>query len=137
MAEREKVRNLGDALEMPERNSRWKELDGSLPERAELETKIGQLEERISEKKEQILEKGLILDEVREGGWVLILVRQIPYASKNIYRRRKWAWNNERTTRNEMRRDRGGDVVAHLQERALAVKGRLKGVGFSVGCCNK
>jgi hypothetical protein len=65
-AEREKVRNLGDALEMPDRNSRWKELDGSLPERAELETKIGQLEERISEKKEQILEKGLILDEVKK-----------------------------------------------------------------------
>lgn len=63
VAEREKVRSLGEALEMPERNNRWKELEGRLPDKAELQTKIGQLEDRISEKKEQILEKGLILDE--------------------------------------------------------------------------
>ena len=61
---REEAEALEAALETPGNKSRWRYLDGKIPEKAELVTKINQLEERLNDKKEQLLEKNLILEEV-------------------------------------------------------------------------
>lgn len=44
---------------------RWRQLPGRIPDKDELRTKMNQLEERLNDKKEQLLERELILEEVR------------------------------------------------------------------------
>jgi hypothetical protein len=55
---------LSIALESPENNGRWRLLDGKIPDKDELGAKIMQLDERLNAKKESLLEKELILDEI-------------------------------------------------------------------------
>lgn len=55
---------LSLALEDPENSDRWKRLDGPIPDKEELEAKITQLEERLNDKKEQLLERQLVLEEI-------------------------------------------------------------------------
>ncbi len=43
---------------------RYRDLGGEDPDQEALDTKIGVLEERLNNKKEQLLEKELILDEI-------------------------------------------------------------------------
>jgi len=56
---------LSLALEDPDNNSRWKRLDGPIPDQEELDAKITQLTERLNDKKEQLLERQLVLEEVQ------------------------------------------------------------------------
>lgn len=63
-AERNKEAQLEEELENPENNNRWRELAGEDPDQEVLQAKIQVLEERLNEKKENLLEKELILDEV-------------------------------------------------------------------------
>ena len=51
-------------MEDPENIKRWRELQGEDPDEEALDAKISILEERLNSKKEQLLEKELILDEV-------------------------------------------------------------------------
>lgn len=51
-------------LEDPSNKDRWRELGGEDPDEEALDAKISILEERLNSKKEQLLEKELILDEV-------------------------------------------------------------------------
>eukprot|EP01016_Furgasonia_blochmanni_P038065 TRINITY_DN4558_c0_g1_i2.p2 TRINITY_DN4558_c0_g1~~TRINITY_DN4558_c0_g1_i2.p2 ORF type:complete len:551 (+),score=248.85 TRINITY_DN4558_c0_g1_i2:61-1653(+) len=62
--EKEKELQLAKELENPENSHRWRELPGEDPDQEALEAKIQVLEERLNNKKEQLLEKELILDEV-------------------------------------------------------------------------
>ena len=62
--EKEKERDLSQQLEDPINQSRWRVLDGEDPEPEALEAKICILEERLNQKKETLLEKELILDEI-------------------------------------------------------------------------
>ena len=55
---------LSEALESPENKSRWRRLEGKIPDKEELAAKVNQLEERLNDKKEQLLEKELVLEEV-------------------------------------------------------------------------
>ena len=61
---RRKAQELSDALESPENRDRWRRLEGKVPDEEELSVKIGYLEERYNDKREQLLEKELILEEV-------------------------------------------------------------------------
>ncbi|KXZ45417.1 hypothetical protein GPECTOR_55g323 [Gonium pectorale] len=69
---RREAEALSLALEDPGNAGRWRMLDGKIPDREELSAKIqasaGQgvesLEERLNDKKEQLLEKELILEEI-------------------------------------------------------------------------
>ncbi|TYZ64351.1 hypothetical protein PybrP1_000263 [[Pythium] brassicae (nom. inval.)] len=51
-------------LETPKNNERWRPLDGDDPDEDQLATKMAFLEARYSHKKEQLLEKELVLEEV-------------------------------------------------------------------------
>jgi len=55
---------LSQELESPDNKERWRRLEGKIPDKEELVAKINQLEERLNDKKEQLLEKELILEEV-------------------------------------------------------------------------
>lgn len=63
LARREGER-LEIALEDPANTARWRALPGRLKDKDELRLKVNQLEERLNDKKEQLLERDLILDEV-------------------------------------------------------------------------
>lgn len=56
--------DLSKQLEDPENKQRWRELEGEDPDEEALDAKISIIEERLNSKKEQLLEKELILDEV-------------------------------------------------------------------------
>ena len=64
----EEERGLADRLsaelEAPENSKRWRKLEGKDPEPEDLAAKLQVLEERVSDKKEQLLEKDLVLEEV-------------------------------------------------------------------------
>ena len=62
--EREVVDALCRNLEDPSNLGRWRELAGEDPDAEQLSAKIQVLEERLNEKKEQLLEKELVLEEV-------------------------------------------------------------------------
>ena len=62
--EREVVDALCRNLENPKNLGRWRELQGDDPDKEQLSAKIQVLEERLNEKKEQLLEKELVLEEV-------------------------------------------------------------------------
>jgi hypothetical protein len=51
-------------LEDPSNESRWRELRGEDPDQEALEAKIQVLEERLNNKKESLLEKELVLEEI-------------------------------------------------------------------------
>ena len=55
---------LSAELEAPENSKRWRKLEGKDPEPEDLAAKLQVLEERVSDKKEQLLEKDLVLEEV-------------------------------------------------------------------------
>lgn len=55
---------LSERLENPSNEQRYRDLKGEDPDTEALDTKIGVLEERLNTKKEQLLEKELILDEI-------------------------------------------------------------------------
>mmetsp|Transcript_19952 Transcript_19952/g.64959 ORF Transcript_19952/g.64959 Transcript_19952/m.64959 type:complete len:918 (-) Transcript_19952:40-2793(-) len=61
---RKRSEELSEALESPENKERWRRLEGKIPDKEELTAKINQLEERLNDKKEQLLEKELVLEEV-------------------------------------------------------------------------
>jgi hypothetical protein len=56
--------SLSLQLEDPENKGRWRRLEGKIPTSEELQAKLSQLEERLNDKKEQLLEKELILEEI-------------------------------------------------------------------------
>jgi len=62
--EKEKEKELSEALENPENKNRYRDLGGDDPDQEALEAKIQVLEERLNNKKEALLEKELILDEI-------------------------------------------------------------------------
>jgi predicted RNase H-like nuclease (RuvC/YqgF family) len=51
-------------VEDPNNMARWRMLPGRIKDKDELRIKLNQLEERLNDKKEQLLERELILDEV-------------------------------------------------------------------------
>ena len=51
-------------LEDPENAKRWRKLEGKIPDKEELNAKLKQLEDRLNDKREQLLEKTLILEEI-------------------------------------------------------------------------
>ena len=61
---REKAELLCRDLETPSNLSRWRRLEGEDPDAEQLSAKIQVLEERLNDKKEQLLEKELVLEEV-------------------------------------------------------------------------
>jgi len=61
---RREAEALSLALENPANQSRWRLLEGKIPDKEELSARIQQLEERLNDKKEALLEKELILEEV-------------------------------------------------------------------------
>ncbi|KAG2431406.1 hypothetical protein HXX76_009421 [Chlamydomonas incerta] len=61
---RREAEALSLALENPSNQGRWRLLEGKIPDREELSAKIQALEERLNDKKEQLLEKELILEEI-------------------------------------------------------------------------
>mmetsp|Transcript_40583 Transcript_40583/g.90203 ORF Transcript_40583/g.90203 Transcript_40583/m.90203 type:complete len:924 (-) Transcript_40583:938-3709(-) len=61
---RREAEALSVALENPGNHSRWRLLEGKIPDKEELSAKIQQLEERLNDKKEALLEKELILEEI-------------------------------------------------------------------------
>ncbi|GMH49546.1 hypothetical protein TrRE_jg4562 [Triparma retinervis] len=62
--ERSITKHLCDDLEDPGNADRWRELQGDDPDSEQLLAKIQVLEERLNEKKEKLLEKELVLEEV-------------------------------------------------------------------------
>lgn len=62
--EQELANKLTGELETPERTNRWRRLEGKDPEPEDLAAKLQVLEERLNDKKEQLLEKELVLEEV-------------------------------------------------------------------------
>jgi predicted nucleic acid-binding Zn-ribbon protein len=62
--EKNKENALAAELENPDNLNRWRELEGEDPDQEALEAKIQVLEERLNQKKEQLLEKELIIDEL-------------------------------------------------------------------------
>ena len=62
--QKQKETKLSEELENPENIKRWRELKGEDPDQEALDAKINVLEERLNNKKEQLLEKELILDEI-------------------------------------------------------------------------
>ncbi|KAL1524346.1 hypothetical protein AB1Y20_019244 [Prymnesium parvum] len=55
---------LSAELEAPENSKRWRKLEGKDPEPEDLAAKLQVLDERVNDKKEQLLEKDLVLEEV-------------------------------------------------------------------------
>jgi hypothetical protein len=64
IAERKRSAKLSEDLENPTNLARWRALEGNDPSPEQLAQKIQSLEVSLNEKKEQLLEKDLILDEV-------------------------------------------------------------------------
>ena len=62
--ERALAEQLSAELEAPENSKRWRKLEGKDPEPEDLAAKLQVLEERVNDKKEQLLEKDLVLEEV-------------------------------------------------------------------------
>jgi chromosome segregation ATPase len=62
--EREMTEMLCRDLETPNNQDRWRQLEGEDPDEVQLDAKIQVLEERLNDKKEQLLEKELVLEEV-------------------------------------------------------------------------
>lgn len=62
--EREEAERLSEQLETPTNERRWRRLDGRDPDPEALAAKIALLDERLNDKKEQLLEKDLVLEEV-------------------------------------------------------------------------
>uniref|UniRef100_A0A7S4FAG5 Cilia- and flagella-associated protein 58 central coiled coil domain-containing protein n=1 Tax=Chrysotila carterae TaxID=13221 RepID=A0A7S4FAG5_CHRCT len=62
--ERALAEKLSGELEAPENSKRWRKLEGKDPEPEDLAAKLQVLEERLNDKKEQLLEKDLVLEEV-------------------------------------------------------------------------
>lgn len=62
--EKEKEKDLSTQLENPVNQARWRELEGEDHEPEVMEADISNLEERLNQKKETLLEKELILDEI-------------------------------------------------------------------------
>ena len=62
--EREMTELLCRDLETPKNLDRWREIPGDEPDVEQLDTRIHLLEERVNNKKEQLLEKELVLEEV-------------------------------------------------------------------------
>lgn len=62
--EREKVEQLSEMLENPSRHPKWRDLGGEDPDQEALQAKIQVLEERLNNKKESLLEKELVYEEV-------------------------------------------------------------------------
>ena len=63
-AKRETEKSLAAKLEDPSNSKRFNELSGEDPDEEALEAKIQVLEERLNSKKEQLLEKELVLEEI-------------------------------------------------------------------------
>eukprot|EP00736_Rhodelphis_marinus_P006079 Rmarinus@m.15376 len=62
--ERATIDKLSHDLESPENAARWRKLEGNDGDPEELALKIRRLEERLNDKKEHLLEKDLVLEEV-------------------------------------------------------------------------
>ncbi|KAJ0405669.1 hypothetical protein ATCC90586_004472 [Pythium insidiosum] len=62
--ERDVTELLCRDLETPQNSARWRALDGDDPDEEQLQTKLAFLEARYHRKKEQLLEKELVLEEV-------------------------------------------------------------------------
>jgi len=62
--EKAKEKEIAEALENPDNKNRYRDLGGDDPDQEALEAKIQVLEERLNNKKEALLEKELILDEI-------------------------------------------------------------------------
>jgi len=62
--ERAITKHLCDDLENPGNTDRWRELQGDDPDSEQLLAKVQVLEEHLNEKKEKLLEKELVLEEV-------------------------------------------------------------------------
>ena len=62
--ERLLAERLSAELEAPENSKRWRKLEGKDPEPEDLAAKLQVLEERVNDRKEQLLEKDLVLEEV-------------------------------------------------------------------------
>ncbi|KAJ1619217.1 hypothetical protein T492DRAFT_1087320 [Pavlovales sp. CCMP2436] len=62
--ERIEAERLSAELESPANERRWRKLEGRDPEPEALAAKIALLDERLNDKKEQLLEKELVLEEV-------------------------------------------------------------------------
>lgn len=62
--EREVTEKLCRDLETPKNADRWRELEGEDPDKDQLTSKAKVLDERLNDKKEQLLEKELVLEEV-------------------------------------------------------------------------
>lgn len=63
-AEKDVEKQLASELEDPSNKKRWRELEGDDPDQEALEAKIQVLEERLNNKKEALLEKELVLEEI-------------------------------------------------------------------------
>ena len=64
--ERRNTEDISAKLETPETKSRWRELDGEDPDQEQLSVKIKLLEDRVEAKRELMLERGLVLQEITE-----------------------------------------------------------------------
>jgi hypothetical protein len=62
--EHKKVDDLSSQLEDPKTGDRWRALEGEDPDLEQLNAKISVLDDRIDSKREQLLEKELVLEEV-------------------------------------------------------------------------
>ena len=62
--ERDATTKMCADLETPENQQRWRLLKGADPDGEQLQAKVKVLEERLNEKKEQLLEKDLVLEEI-------------------------------------------------------------------------
>ncbi|KAK9829922.1 hypothetical protein WJX72_008666 [[Myrmecia] bisecta] len=61
---RRQADQLSLQLESPANKSRWRRLEGKVADAEELAAKVAQLEERLNDKREVLLEKELILEEI-------------------------------------------------------------------------
>ncbi|KAL4491397.1 hypothetical protein ABPG72_008053 [Tetrahymena utriculariae] len=62
--QKERYYELSDKLEDPTNKDRWRELGGEDPDKESLDARIKVFEERLNKKKEELLEKELILEEI-------------------------------------------------------------------------
>lgn len=62
--EKDKVKSASEKLENPSKHPRWRDLGGEDPDPEALQAKIQVLEERLNNKKEMLLEKELVCEEV-------------------------------------------------------------------------
>ncbi len=62
--QRQVTQKLCAELETPDNIMRWRHLEGADPDEEQLGSRVAQLEDRMGEKKEQLVEKELILEEV-------------------------------------------------------------------------